>query len=881
MARKQPVFFSRVNLLNLAQAVASLTFLAGLGVGITPAWAQVPTTPPLVQTLPDALELDKQGRDFYDTGQFNQAVKVWQQAATTFEAQGDKLRQAMTLSNLSLAYQQMGEWSLATKIVEDSLNLLQVGQNPANSKDQLKVLAQALEVQGRLQLARGQAQAAQSTWQKATDTYAQVGDDVGVIRSRINQTQALRSLGLYRRALSTLTEVEQTLQKQPDSPLKASGLRNLGNVFRVVGNLKNSQEFLQQSRELAERLRSPQDLSMALFSMGNTARASYSQFIAIDNQKQAELKAQEALAFYQQAITTATSPTTKLQAQLNQLSLLVDTEQVSAAQTLLPQIQSQLTNSPPSRTVVYGWIDLAQSLMKLSALSPQSSVPPTDIAQMLVTSRQQAKSLGDRRVESYALGHLGELYEMNGQESEAIDLTQQALNLAQMINAPEITNKWQWQLGRLLKAQGDRTSAIAAYTEAVNTLKSLRSDLVAINPDIQFSFRESVEPVYRQLVGLLLESEGGSQPSQDNLKQAREVIESLQLAELDNFFRENCLDVKQQVDQIDEKAAVIYPILLDDRLEVILSLPGQNLRHYATPVPPQQVESLVEELRQNLLLPYTSEAEIQPQAQKIYNWLIQPAQTAIAQSGIETLVFVLDGPLRNLPMAVLYDGKQYLVEKYSIALTPGLQLVDPRPLPQRQLKALTAGLSESRRNFAPLEFVESELEQIKSEIPSDVLLNQQFTSTTLDNKINSSPVPVVHLATHGQFSSQAEETFILAWDKPINVNELDQLLRTIEQSQSGTLELLVLSACETAAGDKRAALGLAGVAVRAGARSTLASLWLVDDESTALLMSHFYQELKTGVSKAEALRRAQLVLLQGKYQHPRLWAAFVLLGNWL
>jgi CHAT domain-containing protein len=881
MARKQSVFFSRVNLLNLAQAVASLMFFPVLGVGITPAWAQVPTTPSLVQTLPDALELDKQGRDFYDTGQFNEAVRVWQQAATTFETQGDKLRQAMTLSNLSLAYQQMGEWSLATKAVEDSLNLLQVGQNLANSKDQLKVLAQALEVQGRLQLARGQAQAAQSTWQEATDTYAQVGDDVGVIRSRINQTQALRALGLYRRALSTLEEVEKTLQKQPDSSLKVAGLRNLGNVFRVVGNLKDSQEFLQQSRELAQRLRSPQDLSMALFSLGNTARASYSQFIAIDNQKQAELKAQEALAFYQQAITTATSPTTKLQAQLNQLSLLVDTEQVSAAQTLLPQIQSQLTNSPPSRTVVYGWIDLAQSLMKLSALSPQSSVPPTDIAQMLVTSHQQAKSLGDRRVESYALGYLGELYEMNGQESAAIDLTQQALNLAQMINAPEITNKWQWQLGRLLKAQGDRTDAIAAYTEAVNTLKSLRSDLVTINPDIQFSFRESVEPVYRQLVSLLLESDGGSQPSQENLQQAREVIESLQLAELDNFFRENCLDAKQQVDQIDQKAAVIYPIVLDDRLEVILSLPGQNLRHYATPVPPQQVESLVEELRQNLLLPYTSESEIQPQAQTIYNWLIQPAQTAIAQSGIETLVFILDGPLRNLPMAVLYDGEQYLVEKYSIALTPGLQLVDPRPLPQRQLKALTAGLSESRGNFAPLEFVESELQQIKSEIPSDVLLNQQFTSTTLDNKINSSPVPVVHLATHGQFSSQAEETFILAWDKRINVNELDHLLRTIEQSQSGTLELLVLSACETAAGDNRAALGLAGVAVRAGARSTLASLWLVDDESTALLMSHFYQGLKTGVSKAEALRRAQLVLLQGKYQHPRLWAAFVLLGNWL
>jgi CHAT domain-containing protein len=162
------------------------------------------------------------------------------------------------------------------------------------------------------------------------------------------------------------------------------------------------------------------------------------------------------------------------------------------------------------------------------------------------------------------------------------------------------------------------------------------------------------------------------------------------------------------------------------------------------------------------------------------------------------------------------------------------------------------------------------------------LLNEAFTSTTLKDKINKSPVPVVHIATHGQFSSQREETFILAWeDERIKVKDLDKLLRAREQSQSDSLELLVLSACETATGDKRAALGLAGVAVRAGARSTLASLWLVDDESTALLMSRFYQELKSRVTKAEALRRAQQSLLQGKYQHPRFWAAFVLLGNWL
>jgi CHAT domain-containing protein len=142
---------------------------------------------------------------------------------------------------------------------------------------------------------------------------------------------------------------------------------------------------------------------------------------------------------------------------------------------------------------------------------------------------------------------------------------------------------------------------------------------------------------------------------------------------------------------------------------------------------------------------------------------------------------------------------------------------------------------------------------------------------------------VVHLATHGQFSSQADDTFILTWDNRLNAKELDTLLRVTDQSRPNAIELLVLSACQTATGDKRAALGLAGVAVRAGARSTLASLWSIDDKSSALLMSQFYRELvRTEVTKAEALRLAQLSLLQNpRYQHPRYWAPFVLVGNWL
>ena len=152
-------------------------------------------------------------------------------------------------------------------------------------------------------------------------------------------------------------------------------------------------------------------------------------------------------------------------------------------------------------------------------------------------------------------------------------------------------------------------------------------------------------------------------------------------------------------------------------------------------------------------------------------------------------------------------------------------------------------------------------------------------------KINERAFSVVHLATHGQFSSNLEETFILAWDKLLKIDDLDNLLRTNDSQGASDIELLVLSACQTATGDNRATLGLAGIAVRAGARSTLATLWSVDDRSTAALMSEFYKQLaNTNLTKAEALQQAQLALWNNKerdWKRPYFWAAYVLVGNWL
>ncbi len=883
-----------------------------------PAQAQLPTdllaTPIPLQTdsmaspsptLLAATALD-QGIQHYQAQQFSQAAQIFQQVAN--QSQGAD--RARAFNYLSLAYQKLGQWSEATAAANQSLAWV---RSPNAAVPPL-ILAQTFNVQGQLQLATGQAEAALKTWKQATTAYTKAGDKQGLFGSLLNQAQALQTMGLYQQALVQLDQVAVMLKSEPDNALKATTLRSLGNALRASGNLTDAQKILEQSLTLARQLNAPTAIADSLLGLGNTARA-------LGNLR-------EAVSFYQQAWAATTSTTTQVQAQLNQLNLLLSpeaqarldesttpleepsgdlqdvrrrgvqgqTQRESAPLTvtdLLAGLRSQLANLPPSRMAIDARVNFAQNLLRLQGdgsttlpISRQPAQPRNpaivrEAAQLVAMAVQQSRQLVDQRAESYALGTLGYVYEVNQQWSEAQDLTRKALLLSQAIKATDISYRWQWQLGRLLKASGNDSGAIAAYNEAINTLKSLRSDLVTANPDVQFAFRDSVEPVYREYVSILIDPKRG-EVTQENLKRARDAIESLQLAELENFFREACLNATTvQIDQVDRQAAVIYPIILPDRLEVITSLPGQPLIHAAANYSQDQLEDLLQGLRRSLIRP--TSREFLPLSQRLYKAMILPFEEQLAKGGIKTIVFVLDGGLRNIPMAVLHDGKQYLLEKYSLALTPGLELMDMKPLPREKLKVLAAGLSEGRQGFSPLPSVAFEIGKIETEVPSQVLLNQSFTVGQFRGQIDTFSGPIIHLATHGEFSSKAEDTFVLAWDERIDVRELTALIQEARNKRQAPIELLVLSACRTAIGDNRAALGLSGVAVRAGARSTIGSLWHVDDQATASVMTKFYQEFTNPkLTKAEALRRAQLPLLkEAGYRHPYYWAPFILVGNWL
>lgn len=800
----------------------------------------------------------EQGRTFYQAGQYQAAIAIWQTTAEQFQTQGDRSHQALTLSYLSLAYQALHQWEQAQQTIHQSLELLRAATPPAPAI----VWAQALNTQASLHHHTGNGEIALETWKQSQMFYEQARDPVGSLGSQINQAQALQSLGFYRRSQQQLNALTQQLATMPDSDVKVNGLRSLAQTMQVMGDAEKSQQLLQQSLAIAQKLSAKPYLSSIFLNLGKTA-----------NQLN---HANAALSYFNQAEQTATHPAAQLHPQLERFKLLLNFPQRDLATAAARQLLQNLQEQPPSRTSLYVAINFVAALQRHS--HPAQILPLKDQSKLMSLTVQAARQLPDRRAEAHALTQWGHLYQRNSQWTIAHDLTDQALTIARQLQSEDIIAQAAWRLGQAYRQAGKRTEAIAAYTEAVRALKAMRTDLATIHTEVQFSFRESVEPVYREFVDLLLTG----QPSQSALRQAREVIESLQIAELDNFFHEACLDKEQQIDQVDPSATVVYPIILPDRLVVIYSTAGQPLRYYATPASRAAIDTTLNRLLSGLN-PVSDARDRDRASQQLYNWLIRPAETDQALQTTKTLVFVLDGRLRHIPVAALFDGKQYLIEKYAIALSPGLQLMGTKPLQPSQMGAIVAGISQSRSGFSALPAVEGEMRAIAQTIASTQLINQEFTNAALVDRVKNSNANIVHLATHGQFSSRQENTFLLTWDGRVSIQELAAILRKREHQAATAIELLVLSACDTAAGDDRAVLGLAGLAVKSGARSTIAALWPVKDRAAALLMTRFYHHLRSpGITKAAALQQAQVDLIrQTDFRDPFFWSAFVLVGHWL
>ena len=826
-----------------------------------------PPSPPVARAL-DASQLVQTGVDFYQSGNFQQAIAPWQQAYTVYEATADWSALAIVSENLARAYQQMGQ------------------------------TAQEID-----------------SWEQAIAAARNLGDRQKLGRLITEQAQAYSRLGQNRRAIALLcgdadcqaNSALQIARETGDAVGQVAALGSLGEAYRLSGDSEKALNYLEEGYRLSQSLGDETLESSLLNSLGNAlaALAQVSDRRADEAETrgdilearplrtEAEALNAQAIAYFQQSYAIAlTQQNTSAQVRslLGLISAYKLAENPATAQQNWELAQTAVQQLPASQTKAFTLIKLTNLLEPLALR--KSQVTPTAATLTQATALlNQAIAIGETiknpRVISFGLGELGNLYERAGRYGTALEKTQQArLAADQDLAARESLYLWEWQIGRIYKAQNKLAEAEQAYAQAIALLEQIRSEILNANRDLQFDFRDMVEPIYRQYAELNLSTVPEAvaltqgEPAFADLDAALVTLDSLKVAELQSYFASDCVIVPTQTraDAVGQstETAVLSTAIAADQLTVILSLPDGSKKTVQAAVSQSALREQINAFRKSLEFGIRDYRFNSQPAQQIYRQLIQPFEADLVN--VKTLVFVNDGLLRSVPMAALYAGQQFLIERFAIATTPSLTLTNPEKSNRQSLNALLLGVSEPsevpQRPFAPLPAVEQELAALSAKLPnSEVLLNQDFSIAALQQKLATKDYRILHMATHGTFGFAPEDNFVVVgakrtgedsqFNQTLTIGELDQLIRSVSDPTRSPIELLTITACETAIGDNRSTLGLAGVAVRAGVRSAVATLWSVSDESTAELITNFYENLKDpSLTKAEALQRAQVAMLR-------------------
>ena len=342
----------------------------------------------------------------------------------------------------------------------------------------------------------------------------------------------------------------------------------------------------------------------------------------------------------------------------------------------------------------------------------------------------------------------------------------------------------------------------------------------------------------------------------------------------------------------------------DDQLKLILvTAEGKQIQRRVPDTTRAKVLDVAQAFRGNVTDPRQPSKDYLPAAQQLYQWLVAPIESELQAQGIQNLVYITDVGLRSVPLAALYEGRRFLIERYSVGRMPSFSLTDTRYQDIKTSQVLAMGVSQFIDEI-PLPAVPLELSLITPQLwQGKSYLNNAFTLGNLKTQRRQKPFGIIHLATHAHFKPGApSNSYIQLGKGKLSLNQLRQL-----DWNNPPVELLVLSACRTALGDQEAELGFGGLAVQAGVKSALGSVWNVSDEGTLGLMTEFYQQLKTVSTKSEALRQAQLAMIRGKvrvtggvlqttgknvplppelaklgdvdFSHPNYWSGFTMIGS--
>ncbi|NEO36598.1 MAG: CHAT domain-containing protein [Moorea sp. SIOASIH] len=914
-----------------------LSLTVCIGLGHLPSIAQPAEPGNMATTQADnPSQLVQQGVEYYQAGDYQAAIEPWQNALTLYQQSNNYTNSAIVRENLARANQKIGHiqeaitnWEQAILDYQQLRNWQQMGRMKTE-------LAQAYNSFGQPRKALALLCGAPDADENSTNKPSCVQDSaLKVARAHQDWKGEAAALGSMGNAYILRGDYDQGIQclqtglgidKNVEfdiSPQRTKDCKidTLGKNYtaKILADSPYRSSFLN-------------DLGNAYFSKAqrwerwaSSAEKRGAEETTKEFRKNANNNYNQAGEYFQQSLELARTQNHQ-PAQMRALRNLIrlsyrPEESISIERNQwVQEAQELLKELPDSQDKVYAAIDLAkleQPMTVVTDTSQHNSCGKRQLEAETETLLNQAISIAQRlkdyRSESFALGELGHLYYCRQDYQNALDFTQKAWWMAdQNLSAKDSLYLWQWQLGQIFQAQGNEDEAVNAYKEAIATLEGfegeqgkgeqgkgeqgIRTEILIAQRNLQFDFRDTIEPLYREFAQLTLKRADSlsseSEQYQTELNSALKTVDSLKLAELQNYFGNDCILTlfnQKQIDELVTKDTAVFSfMILEERAAIMVSLPNGDKRLKKFKFSDVDSQTLIKEVKDfwrkiqqhNDL----TKAFFKP-AQNLYNLLIAPFASDLESAQIKTLVFIQDGILRSIPMAALHDGKEFLVEKYAIATTPSLTLTNPQALNRQKLGVLALGLTQRAvidgESFDKLENVRKEIENVKAQFPaSKTLLDDQFTRKSLQQELQQKVYPILHIATHGKFGTIPEDTFLVTGNnEKLTITELEQDIRRLSRG-SKPVELLVLTACQTATGDDRTTLGLAGIILQAGVRSALASLWYIRDNYTSELVTKFYHNLQSEMSKAQALKEAQQDMIRINI-HPAYWAPFIIIGNWL
>jgi CHAT domain-containing protein len=722
-----------------------------------------------------------------------------------------------------------------------------------------------LKIRGEAAMQMGNVAGAISCWTDAEAGYAAAGRADARFDILIDLTSAYQYLGKFEQAWQTSDQATALLPSLHSPARQLTALLTQADLYTFTHRNSLAEDAIGQGLTLSIQLRNAPGEAGFQNALGN---------LRVRQEKYAD-----AVAAYSRSASLANGGMQRAFALANAATASALAHDQPLTVQFSHDAMGEIASMPAGRQKVTLLLTVGQNL---------ESLLPAESERIYEDAAAEARATGDQQNLSYALGYQGRLCRSTGRSDQAMRLTRQAAFVAQTIQNPQALYRWEWQTGQILADKGDLEGAIPAYEDAINSLESVRLDLTLGNGNSTGgTFRQSVGPIYYELADLLLRDADGRRDSgvtQTLFKKARQTIEQLKSAQLEDYFQDRCegllKDRAREIEAVGEHTAVIYFISLHDRTEILMSI-GDRITRFTANASAAALLEQTKAFRANLE-DRTTRRYLE-NGQTLYDWLIRPLEPTLREHQIDTLVFVPDGPLRTVPPAALHDGNDFLIARYAIAVTPGLTLMDPRPIQRRSPLVLEVGISESMFGFPALPYVPTELENLKQLYGGRTLLDQNFVRSNLRSELNDRNYTIVHIASHMEFGISAQTTYLLIYKDRLDLNEMESLV-TPTRFRDQPLELLTLDCCNTAADDERSTQGMAGVAIEAGARSAVATLWPVRDAAAPLLMENFYSTLRNNptISKAKAMQQAQLSLLQDiRFRHPDYWAPYLVIGNWL